>query len=172
MRRIVLVLLTASLLATATAALGAGLADPLEQVDRQWQGHLHVRKVVGKTERVVDFDLETRGLFGAGEGEIPSKSQFFRGIRKLMPRNFKFLAGYLRKSRAEEVYTFRSNQLKAVPAPKPSDQPGRRYQERPGTFTLVVNHDSADGRVVTCTMHLGLPEDFSGGDILSNPFML
>ncbi|UFS69589.1 hypothetical protein LPW11_17025 [Geomonas sp. RF6] len=171
MRRFVMVLLTGCLLATATAALGAGLADPLEAVDRQWQGRLHVRKVFGKPERVGHFALETRGLFGAGEDEAPSKVQFFRGIRKLMPPNFKFLAGYLRKSTAEEVYTFRSSALKSIESKEADAKKGTLYGSRPGTFTLVVNRDSDGNRIATCTMHLGLPEDFSGGSILSNPFM-
>lgn len=157
---------------------GFGLGDLVQEINAKYGGSIPVDKqdCYGNPPRVGALYFDTKGLFGSPPNMRPLASQFFPGIRDLIPSDAKLTASYIRKSNyIKELYVFKSEQLKQKPGIKTAPRYQKELWNNPvGTFFMIVNYDvDKTGRVVNSLISLGLPAEveFSNMKKMSkNPF--
>ena len=121
----------------------------------------------GNPERAGRLEGDARGLFGANAGSNPTKQQFIKSIKELMPKDYKLLAAYSTDTPwRKEIYSFSSASFRRLPGIKDSFAYASDGMKHPvGSFMLIVNYDiDSKDRVMNFHLILGLPgeADLSG----------
>jgi len=115
----------------------------------------------GDPERAGRLEANSESCFGAEHNENPTATQFFQGIKDLMPSDSVLVKAFVKKEGTfkKEIYCFQSKRLSSAPGIKESCA----YHQSPeaiGNFSLYLNYELGnDNNVANYLLALGSPAE-------------
>lgn len=175
MKGILFILLSAVFV---SSVYGSGLGDTVESIKREYGKALYIEETdcFGSPSRAGNISGNAVGLFGAPSGVNPLSSEFFSGIKRLIPADSKLISAHRgTEPWITEIYEFKSDKLKLVPSISSALRYDKKYFKYPvGSYFLIVSYDlSNKNRVAVFHLVLGRAGevDLSGMKKVSkNPF--